>query len=795
MKHVLRKYLSRRGSALFMVLSLMTALMVLVMAMYFSVVASRETQYKVFYQEQSYRSAMSISDAIMSGLQGDVWEKVDSDSNSLFGAILALPEGGTISTNGNDFKSLALAGTKEDQGEVGAYSVTITRLPNETINNQKTRIYDVAITVSNGGVIDTTHTYIHIIEPDAKATKGKTQIFASTGYVPNDVFLEGIKSYTDLFYDNEFVYLSDQGGENRFMSDLYAGNSVILAKTGGDPGLTRSLTWAIRRDFIQKATLQLAPSGSRGQLLVGGDMTMQGDINNADIYVLGDFRYDWGNFNNCRLFVYGDISGSPNVNNTCMANNRSEHWKDNDSLPSGVMSSGDMAKKLDVLTSSMAYAKWEINDNAPAKDYYISYLDPNSSDYDPHTIKFDKDHYTWYIDWQDGYTITDYFGEGNDLHYTPYVIEDITVDWTGEVEGGDATRCPTIVIDTGDDPANQVILRLNPNRDYDGDDFNETFEWSPVKADGNYDYKTMTVLVRGKGSVVMNIPDDEDPDIPDGITVTYQSSNSTTVMHETWYAILGGQTKQMGAAGNRDTFAFTQNGGSALTYSPETVMQYIHTGCNESCALCDYTVDDSAECSECGNKIISITCDEHTYFDPDDPDEVVGGMEYTFCPECDKHLEPAKDGDDYYGLCSNRISPSKIAAAVDGLSAEWKAILKESGDGTNWYYPHTNIFIVSCDESADIRLATHKNGGSFEKASLWGFVYAPYMTYKGMGNGAGWVVFCGGMVVSDYILKNYDIYLGCYPDQMPQNRMNEQNASDMLEPIVPKTWKVSLAGY
>lgn len=794
MKHVLRKYLSRRGSALFMVLSLMTALMVLVMAMYFSVVASRETQYKVFYQEQSYRSAMSISDAIMSGLQGDVWEKVDSDSNSLFGAILALPEGGAISTNGNDFKSLALAGTKEDQGEVGAYSVTITRLPNETINNQKTRIYDVAITVSNGGVIDTTHTYIHIIEPDAKATKGKTQIFASTGYVPNDVFLEGIKSYTDLFYDNEFVYLSDQGGENRFMSDLYAGNSVILAKTGGDPGLTRPLTWAIRRDFIQKATLQLAPGGSRGQLLVGGDMTMQGDINNADIYVLGDFRYDWGNFNNCRLFVYGDIHGSPNVNNTCMANNRSTHWKDNDSLPSGVMSSGDMAKKLDVLTSSMAYAKWEINDHAPAKDYYISYLDPSSSDYDPHTIKFDKDHYTWYIDWQDGYTITDYFGEGNDLHYTPYVIDGIEADWT---DADSAAASGTIVIDTGDDPANQVILRLVPNHDYDGDDFNETFEWAPVKADGSYWYNNMTVLVRGKGSVVMDIPNEDDADIPEGITVTYQASNNTSIMHETWYAIFGGKVQQMGAAGNRDTLAFVQNGSTAaLTVSPDTAMTYIHAGCNESCTLCDYNVDDSAECSECGNKIISITCDEHTYFDPDDPDEVVGGMEYTFCPECDKHLEPAKDGSgNYYGLCSNRISPSKIATAVNGLSAEWQTILKESGDGTNWYYPHTNIFVVSCDESADIRLATHKNGGSFEKASLWGFVYAPYMTYKGMGNGAGWVVFCGGMVVSDYILKNYDIYLGCYPDQMPQNRMNEQNASDMLEPIVPKTWKVSLAGY
>ncbi len=101
MKHALRKYLNNRGSALFMVLSLMTALMVLVMAMYFSVVSSREVQYKVFYTEQSYRSAISLSDALISGLNDNKW--TSTGSKTMTAAIDALAVGESMSTIGKNF--------------------------------------------------------------------------------------------------------------------------------------------------------------------------------------------------------------------------------------------------------------------------------------------------------------------------------------------------------------------------------------------------------------------------------------------------------------------------------------------------------------------------------------------------------------------------------------------------------------------------------------------------------------------------------------------------------------------
>ena len=787
MKHVLRKYLSRRGSALFMVLSLMTALMVLVMAMYFSVVASKDTQYKVFYQEQSYRSAISLSDAILNGLSDDSW-KPATGSNSLRAAMATMKVGETITTTGNssDFKAFSASGTKEEQDQLGAYTVSITRMNDETINNVLTNVYDIAITVSTGGVIDTVHTIIHMAVPTTELRQGKSQIFASTGYVPNDVYLYGVKTYTDLFYDNEFVYIT---GQSRFFSNISAGGSMLIDQTGGDPGLDRPLTWAIRNNLTVKSTLQLSNSSTnRGLLLVGGDFTMSSDVNNADIYVLGDFYYNGGNLDDNRVFVYGKVYGSPNP---AYGLYTKDDWKDDAKRPSGAMTTTQMANKLNALTSSTDYAKWEINDYAPAKDYYVPYLDPNGKDasgnglYNPITIKFDKDHYTNYLDWSDGYQIKDYFGKDMPLKYTPYVIDDIVADWTG----ADGSRLSaTLVIDTGDDPQNQVLIRVNANRDYDGDGVKETFEWAPpdnitVKIDPETNkevttkaknYATMTVLVRGKGSVIM--------DIPEG--VTYQASDTTWVMHETWYAILGGKTQQMGAADNRNTLAFTHNGGSVmLTVQPDVAMKYIHAYCPEDCSGCDYKTDENTTCLTCKGNMKTISCEKHQ-------------MQYSFCPKCDPGLEPMKDTDgDYYGLCTSRIHRKAIKDAVDNLSTEWKDRLKASGDGTNWYYPNNNIFLVSCDESADIRLATDRDGNAFDKSSLWGFVYAPYMTYKGMGDGAGWVVFCGGMVVADYVIKNYDIYLACYPDVMPENNMNQKDRETMLDAVSPKDWKISLAGY
>ena len=106
----------------------------------------------MFYQEQAYRSATSLSDAMVAGLKNQSWQ---TSGTSLLDAILALDkEGAFITTNGNDFKAFVADGTKEEQDQLGAYTVTITRMKDETFSGKTTRVFDIAITTSSGGVLD-----------------------------------------------------------------------------------------------------------------------------------------------------------------------------------------------------------------------------------------------------------------------------------------------------------------------------------------------------------------------------------------------------------------------------------------------------------------------------------------------------------------------------------------------------------------------------------------------------------------------------------------------------------------
>lgn len=808
MAHAFRKYLNKRGSALFMVLSLMTALMILVMAMYFSVVSSREVQYKVFYQEQAYRSASSLSDAIVAGLSNSSW-KTATGSDTLLTAITGLNEGETITTDGNGFA--AFGGTNEEQDQLGAYTVSVTRMADEVFDDKTTYVYDIAITTSSGGVLDTTHTYIHVQKPEGEAQEGKTNIFTSTGYVPNDVFLDGGAFYTDVFFDNENAII---GAYSQMQLKIYgnvsAGGSLKMNYIDGTSGTgtedfpPQASTWAIRNNFTHSASqgLNLGTSSERGLLLVGGDATFSGGLpDNVDIYVLGDAYFTANSSlsgNNVRLFVYGNIVldgsaswcympsvtyASGHINNTGSGMSESfPKWKDNTSLPADVMSSHDMAMKLDSLTASNDYPKWDINDDAPAKDGYIPELDPSNSEYNPVTIKFNNDSsnasgstpamtYTQYLDWEDGHTVKDYYGKGKDLNYTACVIQDVV---NAEGTNNSANRL-TLVIDTGDDPNNQYIIKVTKNRDFDADGTNESFSWYPYNT--HTSAVEMAVLVRGKGSVVV--------DVPEG--VIYQDMDNVLFMHETWFAILGGKIEQKGATANSIVY---DGGGTVISgNAAQNAVKFIHK-CDDDCTTCHYTETTGDKCENCndGTKIITITCDEH-------------GGTVSYCPKCEASYEPEKNASgEYYGICANRVEPSVVRAKVNELKTTnplMYSTLVAAGDGTDWYMPNNNIFLVSCEESADIRLSTTIGGETIMQNGFFGFIYAPYMTFKAYGNnaGGGYVRFCGGMIVSDYILRDSMSFLTCYPDQLPENLMSETDRNSVLDPLASKSWKISLAGY
>lgn len=838
MAHSLRKYLSNRGSALFMVISTMTALMIACMAMYFSVVSSRQTTFATFFQQQSYQSAISLNDMVLAGLMDGSLTKGDSD---LFKTLSAMKEGDTISTGANGFASFDSAQTGTDVEQMGAYSMDITRLPNEKVNGKDNMTFDLATTTINNGVAETVHMYVHVELTNEKLPEDNN-IFAATGYVDNDASLGGGEFITDVFFDTETSYLSMPGGAGycRISGNLRAGGNLVVNKSFSimSPALDAKYSefnqpteWHILGDLtycIDKQNITFNPDST---IVVGGDFIAEGGgikvtSGNMDLYICGDLILKPGasiDFSNVNVHVAGDVDG--NLGNSItgaasmeiggsdkyIAAQKAAGWS-SFSYSSTKPDMKEFAELMDSLkrnTQSRAYAKWVINDGDPdkdldsSKDDYLPELDRNNLPQlgdDPSDRRFtqinialnDSNRYDRDDDVPGMTTIYTIAYPGSrsdngtaDVVCRAGVINSVKGCFTGNM-------APlTIILDTGEDPDNILTLRVKGYLDEDGNYGGNIFKWFHNCCTSN------TILVKGKGSVVI--------DIPEG--VTYQDCDRQQFMHEGWFSLLGGLSDQIWNADGSFTVE-DENGvwsmQTAKYYSsaPITAIgndsalkasQFIHKSCKKGDG-CKYTMYTSSEkCSLEEHKDvfkIGVKCDPHGKTSVSE-----------VCPLCHESEamkianltgeningnNPEHKKDYTKGVCDYRIDHEIVDDYYSNHPIERP---------THDTYPNVNIYLVSCDESADIRIGYSLTGGPVMANGLYGFIYAPYMTFKAKGNSGGTSnKLCGGLIVSDFSFDDTYFVTNCYPDKMPWELMGESSGDELLA-LADRSWKIGLGSY
>ncbi|MDE7229054.1 MAG: hypothetical protein K2N56_01110 [Oscillospiraceae bacterium] len=789
--HLFRKYISNRGSALFMVISTMTALMVSCMAMYFSVVSSRSTQYAVFYQNQSKQVSTSINDAVIAGM-------MDNQLEQLTNAMVKLNEGEKISTGANGFAAFGAISGVDPDDDLGAYTMEITRLPNETVGGVEKMVFDFATTASVNGASTVYHTIIYYEASDKENPPAATQVFAATGYVPNDVFLDGGRFITDVFFDNEMTVVNAYGGKNlELWGNLSTGGS-LLCHAYIIPSSTKSLTFAIRNTYTANfnGPVTFASGTEKSTVLIGGDAYLNcknagTGFENANVYILGDLHTKGTLSSNTNYFVDGNVyledgvwasmahvycNGVVDVsnNNGCSANdaeginiwnnpkdyvgNTKKSWNDMAGT-NGIMNVSEMIKMLDEKTATNVYYKWVINDSNPSKDKYVKELDENRS-----TVVRKKLHFSQNSD-NPIPTI--------ELRYSNSekgcIIEDVTCD-----VGNTAFNHLALVIDTGEDEDNIYTIRVKPNRDFDHDNVNETFSWYPF--DYNSSSTFMTILVKGRGSVVV--------DVPKG--VTYQDMSFVKFMHYGWY-LLGGANPDY-KYGNESSAVYNSAKGyweSKVIYntngidtgtSDKNFEKYIHRDCKAGDG-CVYTETTSTnKCGSCEGKMKVVNCSVH-------------GKLNEFCPTC----QPEKKNN-HAGDCANHVGRTEIDAY---LATNSTMKTRMTGSDGKIIYPTTNIFLISCDESANIRLSIMSDGTNIIQNSFFGYVYAPYMTFKAYGNnaGGGMVRLMGGMTVSDYVIDDSMSMIACWPEKMPNDLMSDECKQNKLDGFDNKGWKIALKAH
>ncbi len=814
MTHTLRKYLSSRGSALFMVLSTMTALMIAAMAMYFSVISSRQVQYAVFYEEQSYQSAVSITDAIIAGMNNGKLNGLQSDILKL--KVGSETETGTLSTDGNGFKAFGATGddAKDDDNRLGAYDLTVTRLA----DSGDYQMYDFSVASSVNGVQEATHTMV-MVKKNKRGGDGINDLFTATSYVPNQNFISRGTYHAALKVDvpNAIFGLGDQTPNiegNLTCSGTAQFNGI--GSKGSDP-----LVWTFGGDLIMNNGLGGYDNGDKalnlngtaekpGVIYVGGDLYAENANyfqihSNQIVYVLGNFygksvqiqdkgvlvvggelhideTGPWGPpINGNGLLVMTDkakiIKNSDNTSWTMpgYVSFKYQNWSelDTETYPKVLASAGQVGAEIDEIIGNTTYPIWRVDwdkdeylkgsltstteivyntggDNNVAMVKYNGKEVPKRAVFESEDLKWTPEHH--------GCRITGIVDAAADP--ANVIMEDGSHPDTGKSHPGGMGQY-TIIVDTGDDPDNVFYLGLEPNRKITRDGQTvDVFSWAPTSFGESYDdydyldpnYGT-NIIVRGRGSLAIIVPDG----------VIYQSQFADFIGHENWYMLLGGDVQMDSTCGRKY---------GKFTPSASEVMKLIHHGCTD--CKCDIDPELKEYEDSLGNKKEGYYCSTHEY--------VVD--EYTTGGEC---------------CCNNRVGRQEIDAVLgynryNDTSADIHFNLTTTGE---FVYPTVNIWLVMAGDNAEMMFTNTLNGEYIQNSVLMGYIYAPYMSFVGTkppgdGSEGAETRLVGGAIVSDVKLYDYTDYVFCKPEKIYTDigGLKDKDTEDYEGRIGDITWRV-----
>lgn len=755
--HTFRKYISNRGSALFMVISTMTALMITCMAMYFTVLASRSTIYAVFNQKQSYQSSMSIFDFLYNDLG-------TSPENSLRDKMFKM------SVN----EEFTASGSEEHLGD---YTVTITKIK-DAEGGAKGGVYDIIVSSTIDGVTETVHSQINL--QTAPATEGGNNpslsiapTFAATGYVSNDVYLNQGTFRSDMTFDSEITHFGTYGtsSELHIYGDVNCSGSVIFEdgfQWNNRSNGTRPITVAIRNTLT--ATSNTSMDFKQGDtFMIGGDAYIGCKLGNAVVYINGDLHLSDGNFSGVTYFVNGDLytdlgvdyAGSLFVNGNVYSSNGSPRtvnglktWDEvvgqSVSRCDEVLSRDDMITQLDRRTQTNTYYKWTIDDSPTSTDdKAVPDVNLDTGNYQtPLTVGTQP----LYIVHEDAYTSSNN-PYGNDSQLDAQwrkgcIIKDINVTTSGPF---------FIIVDTGDDPDNVYTIRVQGNTDGPKGS-KKYFTWNAGTS------ARPIVLVKGNGSVVI--------DVPEG--VIYQDVNNGVIAHYNWWVLCGG------------TLDATSGGSSSTLYLGDnhTLDNYVHMTCGKNCSDGCYnhvtTTTSTEQCDRAAHPAgvdrtkVTAKCSTH-------------GIEVTYCPYCEEVM--VKDMFGYWNFCKDHVDKKNVEAKLKDNN-----LANKETDGKTLVYPNCNIYLISSDESSEFRFGRDPNGNLLNKNFMIGYVYAPYQTFMCENTDVGdFLRFMGGMTVSDYNFLSKGTFIMCQPDKNPAELMGDDALKHKYE--VSKDWKLEFVTH
>lgn len=757
MKRALLRLKGGRGSVLFFIVAIMSVMIVLASAVYYSAVSARKQVEIRYGDEQSYQSAISLNDIVTEYLN-------TKTEDAFVDAILALAPGSSLTTQGTGTDSFA----KLAEG-LGDYKITVTKIAGDSSDEKHT------VKIETEVIVDGESSTVTSVGEFTLVSRPYTfdRFFTSTGYAPNDVVMSGMTITSTMYLDNEYSQIgslqSGNSGINIKAEVISAGTlAVNNAPINADGDKTFDIT--VGNNLIMTYNGgQGAMNLNGGRIRVGGNLVQGTSFNyknDTDVYVVGDFISGRpSDDSNCEIYVNGDAAffGNETYKGKVYVNGDvyiDKEVNTGDKFPGGITIGGNV-----YLCSGSSYFGAQ---KAWIKSHGID--DSRIKDYTDASIRFEAKN-----------------GE-NDSAYNALRAN---MDKARSLAGGTAAYnyiwpSDSLICESLQNVKDKINEKIG-NPEYTNWNMTKKF----INEDGTYTVDPINY----------NFDNATDPELQDSrFAGTGSNKNQLIVSAEKFgqYVVMGDMRITAGTwDGYNIVFDTTMPDGKDIdmyVYLPANC--YMRANPNESekswkpYLFSSEKTTDSIKCFRWNNQpdgmfagwfsvltkgkgsVIFIVGEGVTYF----------AQQRLFMGHYNLLKEILPDSISADGKVTNtdKFSKEKVEAIMRTTDANAKLHTVFKQDVVDKYNGsgglHNNLFMVAINKNSDVNFDMPYN-------TFCGYIYAPYMTFGAGKSGEGHFAMLGGLIVSDYEMPNTSrIYMATIPydyyDRFVDSTLSDDEKAD-----------------
>ena len=719
MKRALLRLKGGKGSVLFFIIAIMTVMIVLASAVYYSTISARAQVEIKYGNEQSYQSAVSLNDLVTEYLN----TKTD---DAFVDAIIALSPNKSLTTKGDGTDAFA-----ELAGGLGDYKITVTKLSGDSGDEKQTIKVETEVLVNGETSTVTSIGEFTLVSKPYSFDR----FFTSTGYAPNDVVMSGMTVTSTMYLDNEYSQIGSSQSGN---SGINIRAEVISAGTLSINNAPINSNGDQTFDITTGNNLIMTYNGGQGAMnLNGGRIRVGGNLiqgtsfnykNDTDVYVVGDFISGRpSDDSDYEIYVNGDVYIDKEVNT-------------GDKFPGGITVGGNvyLCSGSSYYGAQKAWIKSHGVDDSRIKDYTDASIrfeaknGDNDSAYNALRANMDK-------------------ARGSNEQAYSYV-------WPSD--SGTCESLTNVKAKINEKVGNPEYTNWNMTKKFINDDGSYTVD--PI----NYKFDNATE------------PQVQDERFKD----TGSTKNQLVVSAQKFgqYVIMGDMRITAGTwDGYNIVFDTTMPGGNDIdmyVYLPANCFMKKTPPANEWSSP-TYSFSNKSEdkskfnCFRWNNEpdgqfagwfsvltkgkgsVIFVIGDGVTYF----------AQTRVFMGHYNLLKEVLPDAIAADGKVTNtdKFSEAKISAIMrtNDTDARKQTLFKQNilDKYKNSGGIHNNLFVVAINKNSDVNFDMQYN-------TFCGFIYAPYMTFGAGKSTEGHFAMLGGLIVSDYEMPNTSrVYMATIP--------------------------------